>query len=245
MANNVNVVNRGFEYICQWMANTASSGTPYALWTVPSAIGWGGANGSNATSTVLPAAQPTTTQGTGQWFDVGPFQEFSESRVIGTASISGNTAASGTVTTQFVGTITATQAHTAVTNVGTGEIAESVLAFTTTKPSAYTLNSAVTAGATAFTVTTGTLVDGYYQLNNEVVHITNVTSNTIATVARAQNGSSANAAASGDTITFGNIPGATSANPSNGDIFAHAGFVGLSLNNGDSVQFTWMIGVTS
>jgi hypothetical protein len=245
VANNVNVVNRGFEYITQWMAltnNNSSNGG----WTVPSAIGWGGANGSNATSTVLPAAQPTTTQGTGQWFDVGPFQEFSEARTIGTASILGNSTGSGTVTTQFVGTITATSAHTALTNVATGEVAESFLAFTTTKPSAYTLNSAVTAVATAFTVTTGTLVNGYYQFDNEVVHITAVSSNTIAsTVVRAQNGSSANAAASGDTITFGNIPGAGNSNPSNGDIFAHAGFVGLSLNNGDSVQFTWQINVTS
>jgi hypothetical protein len=108
------------------------------------------------------------------------------------------------------------------------------------------VNSAVTAGATSFTVASGTLVNGYYQLDNEVVHITSVTGNTVASVvSRAQNGSAANAAASGDTLTFGNIPGAGSSNPSNGDIFAHAGFIGLSLNNGDSVQFTWQINVTS
>ena len=241
----MNVTNRGFEYITQWMAltnNNASNGG----WTVPSVIGWGGANGSNATSTVLPASAPTTTQGTGQWFDVGPFQEFSEARTVGTASIIGNTAATGTVTTQFVGTITATSAHTATTNASTGEVAESFLAFTTTKPASYTVNSAVTAGATSFTVASGTLVNGYYQLDNEVVHITSVTGNTVASVvSRAQNGSAANAAASGDTLTFGNIPGVGSSNPSNGDIFAHAGFIGLSLNNGDSVQFTWQINVTS
>lgn len=236
MANNVNVVNRGFEYITQYMAATnANAGA--AGYTIPTFVGWGGANNSNATSTVLPASQPTPTQGTGQWFDVAPYQEFAETRTAGVATVVANTAASGTVGTQITGTITS------LTNQNVGE---SFLAFTATKPSSYTLNSAVTAGATSFTVTTGTLVNGYYQLNNEVVHITSVTSNTVASVVvRAQNGSSANAGANGDKITFGNIPGAGSSNPSNGDLFAHAGFIALALNTNDSIAFTWTVNVTS
>ena len=90
MANNVNVTNRGFEYICQWMMNTAATSTPYANWTVPTAIGWGGANGYNSASVVLPATAPSNTVGTGQWSDVAPYQEFSEARTIGTVSVINN-----------------------------------------------------------------------------------------------------------------------------------------------------------
>lgn len=233
MANNVNVTNRGFEYICAWMAGSAGSS-----YTIPSFIGWGGANGYNAASTALPAAAPTTTQGTGQWFDVGPFQEFAETRVNGTPGTTfANTAASGTVGTQFQGTLTSLTSQS---------VGESFLVFTATKPSAYTVNSNITAGATSFTVAAGTLVNGYYQLNNEVVRVTSVTGNTVATVAaRGQNGSTAGTAKTNDVLTFGNIPGAGASNPSNGDMFAHGGFQALALNTNDSIQFTWQVNVTS
>jgi hypothetical protein len=238
VSNFVNVVNRGFEYICQWMSGTAV--TTSSGWTYPTYIGWGGANGYNTVATpVLPGAQPTTTLGTGQWNDVAPYQEFSETRVAGVGTVPGgtDTNGSGTIVTQIVGTITASTGE----NVG-----ESFLAFASAKPSSYSLNSNVTAGATTFTVATGTLVNGYYQVNNEVVHITAVSSNTIAsTVVRAQNGSVAGTAKTGDVITFGNIPGSGPANPSNGDMFAHAGFTQLTLNSGDSIQFTWQVNVTS
>lgn len=229
------------------MAGNYGSGAGH--YTLPACIGWGNANGSNATSAVLPASQPSTTQDTGQYSDVGPFREFTtETRV--TASSTAVTTASantGTITTTFVGALTAgTNHNTQGSNAEAGSVGESFLVFSVTPPSEYTLNSAVTAGATTFTVATGTLVTGYYQLNNEVVHITAVSSNTIATtVVRGQNGSSANAAASGDGLTFGNIPGAGANNPSNGDMFAHAGFTSLALNSGDAVQFTWQINVTS
>jgi hypothetical protein len=232
VANNVNVVNRGFEYICQMLAGNIST------FSIPTYIGWGGANGYNASSTTLPGAAPTTTLGTGQWSDVAPFQEFSEARVkASSTAITSNTAASGTVSTQYVGTITAS----------TGEsVGESFLAPTATKPSAYTLNSNVTSIATAFTVTTGTLANGYYQMNNEVVQITGVTGNTVAsTVVRGTNGSTAGTAKTNDIITFGNIPGAGASNPSNGDMFAHAGFQALALNTSDSIQFTWNVSITS
>jgi hypothetical protein len=230
VANNVNVTNRGFEYLAQYLANAAG-------FTVPSFIGWGGANGYNTSSTALPAAGPTTA-GTGQWSDVGPFQEFTETRVNGTpATILNNSVGSGTVGVQYQGTLTASAGES---------VGESFLVFTATKPAAYALNSNIAATNTTFTVATGTLVNGYYQLNNEVVQITAVTSNTVATtVVRGRNGSTAGTAKTGDVITFGNIPGAGASNPSNGDMFAHGGFQALALNTNDSIQFTWQINVTS
>ena len=82
MANNVNITNRGFEYIAQMIAG---SGATYGI---PSHIGWGTANGYNASSVVMPAAAPQgfplpgpSTAGMGQWFDVGPYSESTEARV--------------------------------------------------------------------------------------------------------------------------------------------------------------------
>lgn len=168
---------------------------------------------------------------------MAPFQEFTETRTAAALAVTAATNASGTVGSVYTGTIT---------SLSNQSVAESFLVMTATKPSAYTLNSNVTAIATAFTVTTGTLVNGYYQLNNEVVQITSVTGNTVASVVvRAQNGSTANTAKTNDIVTFGNIPGAGSSNPSNGDLFAHAGFIALALNTNDSIAFTWTVNVTS
>lgn len=233
MANNVNVTNRGFEYICQYLSGTSTTSN----WTFPTFVGWGGANGYNSAGTVMPGSAPSATQGTGQWSDVAPYQEFAETRVAGTASVTGNTAAAGTVLTQVVATITSLTSQS---------VGESFLVFNGTKPGAFTVNSTVTSVATAFTVTTGSLVQGaYYQFNNEVVKLTTASGTVASVVARAQNGSVANAAKANDIITFGNVPGAGPTNPSNGDLFAHAGFQSLALNTNDSIQFTWQINVTS
>jgi methionine-rich copper-binding protein CopC len=233
MANNVNVVNRGFEYVCQWMSGTATT----TNWTYPTYVGWGGANGYNTIATALPASGPSTIITTGQWSDVGPYQEFSETRVAGTATVTGNTVAAGSVTTQIVATITA----------GSGEsVGESFLAFTATKPSAYTISGNQTStSAVALTMTTsGATAGGYYQMNNEVIEVTG-TVGSVLTITRAQNGSSAGTAKTGDIITNGNPPGYGIANPNHGDLFAHAGFIALALNSGDSIAFTWQINVTS
>lgn len=233
MANNVNVVNRGFEYVCQWMSGTATT----VNWTYPTFIGWGGANGYNAVSTTLPASGPSTVITTGQWSDVAPYQEFSETRVAGTASVTGNTVAAGSVTTQVTGTITA----------GSGEsVGESFLVFSSTKPSPFTLSGPVTTGAASLTVSTsGATANGYYQLNNEVVLVTSTAASNVWNITRAQNGSSANTAKTGDVVTNGNPPGYGIANPNHADMFAHAGFIQLALNSGDSIAFTWQISVTS
>lgn len=230
MANNVNVVNRGFEYICQWMSTGAT-----ATWIRPTFIGWGGANGYNAASTVLPGTQPSSTVGTGQWSDIGPYQEFAETRTSGTASVTSNTAAAGTVVTQVTGTLT---------SLSSQSVGESFLVMSATKPAQYTVTTSnVTAGASALTVnTSGALAGQYYQMNNEVILIGSTASSNVWNITRAQNGSSAQTAKTTDTLTFGNIPGAT---PATGDLFAHAGFIALALNINDSIAFTWQVNVTS
>lgn len=232
MANNVNVTNRGFEYLCQFIAGTAN-------FSIPTYIGWGGANGYNAAATVLPGAQPTTTQGTGQWYDVGPYQEFAEARVkAASTAITSNTAASGTVVTSFTGTITSLSGQS---------VGESFMVFTPVKPSVFTVTTSnVTAGAAALTVnTSGALAGQYYQMNNEVILISSTAASNVWNITRGQNGSSAQTAKTGDILTFGNIPGAGASNPSNGDMFAHAGFQALALNASDSIAFTWSVNVTS
>lgn len=231
MANNVNVTNRGFEYLSRFISG-ASTG-----FSVPSFIGWGGANGYNSASVLLPASAASSTQGTGQWSDVAPFQEFSEARVPASSTAVTASVGSGTTATTFVGTITAS----------TGEnVAESFLGVATFKPSAFTLSGNQTStSAVAITVSTAGAALGYYQFNNEVVQLTATAPSNVWTITRGANGSVAGTAKTGDVITFGNVPGATSGNPGAGDIFAHAGFQSLALNTSDSVQFTWVVNVTS
>lgn len=225
------MTNRGFEYLNQFIAGTAN-------FSIPTFIGWGGANGYNAASTALPASAPTPTQGTGQWFDVGPFQEFSETRVkAASTAVTSNTAASGTVVTSFTGTLTATSGES---------VGESFLVMTATKPSAFTVNGNVTNVQSSLTVnTTGGLANQYFQMNNEVIQISSTAASNVWNISRAQNGSTAGTAKTNDVVTFGNIPGAGASNPSNGDMFAHAGFQALALNSSDSIAFTWSVNVTS
>lgn len=221
-----------------------------AGWTFPTTIGWGTACGSNATSVLLPASSPAayppgpSTAGTGQWSDVAPFFEAPESRVAGTASVTNNTAASSFATTQVLGTITCTQAA--------GEaIGESFLAFTTTKPAATSVaTSNVLSGNTGMTVASHTGFPGsngyYVQVDNEVMLVTGGAGTNIWTVTRAQNGSAQPATHLTNTgVTLGNVPGAGPSNPNSGDLFAHAGFVALTLNQNDSIAFTWQVNVTS
>jgi hypothetical protein len=238
VANNVNVVNRGFEYLSQFLA-LSSNNTSNGGWTVPSFIGWGGANNYNNASTAVPASGPTNNQGTGQWSDVGPCQEFSEARTAGTVTIISDTVASGTIGTQWVGTITASTGR----NVG-----ESFLCMSSTKPGTTTVTGNQTStAATSLTVASTVSVNGYYQMNNEVIKVSSTTGTGpyTCTIARAQNASVANTAGSGDTITYGNPPNSGNNNPLSGDIFAHAGFQNLVLNSGDSIQFTWQVNITS
>lgn len=238
----MNVVNRGFEYVAQWMTgNYGAAGPGAGGYTIPTVIGWGTANGTNASSVLSPAAGPTTTIGTGQYFDVGPFSESTEARVAGTATVTGNVITANTVTAQITGTITSASAQA---------IGEAFLVFSTTKPYETSVASgAMTNVSTALTVSTvwpAVSTPFYLQIDNEVVVVNTTTSTLIASViARGQNGSAAAGHPQNAGVSLGNIPGAGANNPQHGDLFAHAGFVQLSLNIGDSIAFTWQVGVTS
>jgi hypothetical protein len=221
-------------------------GSGAGKYTAPTFIGWGGANGYNAAATVLPANQPTSTQGTGQWFDVGPFQEFAEARVAVAYPSTGGATNGVTAATNASGTVGSVMTAT-ITSLSNQSVAESFLVMSSTKPAQFTVTtSSVTAGASALTVnTSGALAGQFYQMNNEVILIASTAASNVWNITRAQNGSSAQTAKTTDTLTFGNIPGAGANNPSNGDLFAHAGFTALALNTNDSIAFTWTVNVTS
>jgi hypothetical protein len=82
-------------------------------------------------------------------------------------------------------------------------------------------------------------------MNNEVIYCSGTAASEVITIARGMNGSTPVTAGTGQIITNGNPPGYGPSNPNHADMFAHAGFVQLTLNNGDSIQFTWQVNVTS
>ena len=237
MANNVNVTNRGFEYVCQW-ANIGSTANT-TTWLKPGFIGWGTANGSNASSVLLPATAPSNTIGTGQWSDIAPFYELPESRVAGTLSVTSNTVGAGTVTAQVTGTITATAAES---------VGESFLVMSSTKPAMSSVATGnMTNVQTSLTTATamGIAAPYYIQIDNEVLFVSATAASNVLTVVRGTNATTGAAHNLNAGVTLGNVPGAGASNPNNGDMFAHAGFQALALNNGDSIAFTWQVNVTS
>lgn len=173
--------------------------------------------------------------------DVAPYSEAAENRVQSSAvTVSSNINGSGTVTANYNATITSLSGQS---------IGESFLVFTATKPYSATITGTLPTGNSSMTVGTvwpTVAVPFYLQNNNEVIKV-NATSTTLiaSSITRASNGSTVNAGATGQVVTLGNIPGAGNNNPTNGDMFAHAGFTALALNNGDSIAFTWQVNVTS
>jgi hypothetical protein len=167
------------------------------------------------------------------------FQEAPESRITGTSSVVTTTTANDTY--QVTGTITCTQ--------GGGEtIAECLLTDTTTKPTANTVAAGgVVGSSSSTTLNTGTTftpgTSSYVQIRTEVMEVTAGSGSTALTVTRGANGSTAiTTIATSDIVTAGNAPGSTVV--TNGDMFLHASFGGLSLANGDSVAFTIQLKVT-
>jgi hypothetical protein len=227
VANFVGVTNRGFEYLCNYL-NGANPGS--TVFPQPNVIGWGTANGSNATSVTEPAAS-------NQWNDIAPFFELGESRTSGSGSVIVAVAQSyGTY--QLTGTITATSAE----NVG-----ESFIAMSTTKPAATSVaTSTVTPAATSFTCASNPFPAApfYVQVDNEVILVNSTSASNILNVSRAQNGSVAGTHNTNAGVTLGNPMSSTSSNPNHGDMFAHAGFTALALNINDSIAFTWQVTVT-
>jgi hypothetical protein len=162
-----------------------------------------------------------------------------EARVTGTATVINNTVASSFSTQQVIGTLTA----------GANEsVGESFLVMSTTKPVASSVATGnILVGATSFTVASNVFPAApfYVQLDNEVILVsTTAASNVFSVVVRGQNGSAAAPHNQNAGVTLGNPPG-TTALLNNADMFAHAGFIALALNSGDSIQFTWQVNVTS
>ncbi|MFF4403606.1 hypothetical protein [Streptomyces sp. NPDC001404] len=182
----------------------------------PKYIGWG----INSTN---PTAAST---------DVAPFQEASEARVTGTTSVVTTTTTNDTY--QVVGTITSASTQT---------INESILANSATKPGSTTLSAAITTtGATSMTVTSAAAFPSsgtyYIQIDSEVIAVTAGQGTTTWTITRGANGSTAATHSNGATVTLGNPPGTTG---NNGDLFMHASYTGLALNNGDSLSATFQL----
>jgi hypothetical protein len=196
--------------------------------TEPKNIGWG----SGATTQ---SANP----------DVALFGPQTEARVAGTSSLVTTSFLADTY--QVTGTLTATNAKT---------ITEAGLFDTTTAASTSTIASASqSSGATTITLaaTIGPASGNFYiQVENEVELVTGGQGTATLTVVRGQISSTAAAHAIGATATSGadglagtnaSLGGqtATYANTTakGGTMFAHADFAGISLNNNDSVLFTW------
>jgi len=221
MANSATATFAGRSLI--W-AFVKAAGSP----TEPKNIGWG----SGATTASANA-------------DVALFGPQTEARVAGTSSLIATSYLADTY--QVTGTITATNAKT---------ITEAGLFDTTTASSTTTIaTSSQAAGATTITLTAtiGPASGNFYiQVENEVELVTAGQGATTMTVVKGQLGSASAAHAVGATVTSGadglantnaSLGGqtATYANTTakGGSLFAHADFAGISLNNNDSILFTW------
>lgn len=167
--------------------------------------------------------------------DVALFQESAEARA-GSATSSIVTGTTANDTYQVVGTLTATAARS---------ITEAALADSTTQPATAAVAAGGVVGSAVATTlnTTATFSPGntnFIQIRNEVMQVTAGSGTTALTVVRGQNGSTALATiAVADVVTPGNPPG--QAGIVGGNLLTHADFGVITLQNGDSVQFTWKV----
>jgi hypothetical protein len=196
--------------------------------TEPKNMGWG----SGATTQ---SANP----------DVALFGPQTEARVAGTSSLVQTSFLADTY--QVTGTITATNAKT-ITEAGL---------FDTVSAASTSVIATSSQAAAATTITLGATIgpaagNFYIQVENEVELVTAGQGTATLTVVKGQLGSASVAHAIGATATSGAdglantnaaLGGqtATYANTTakGGTLFAHADFLGIPLNNNDSVLFTW------
>lgn len=169
--------------------------------------------------------------------DISMFTESAEARVTGTSSLVTTTTTNDTY--QVVGTITAS-AGRLITEAGMHD--------STTQPATAAVAAGGVVGSSSNTTlnTSATFTPGnnnYIQIRTEVMQVTAGSGSTALTVVRAQNGSSAiTTIAVSDVVTPGNPPGQSGI--TGGDLFAHADFGVITLNSGDSIQFTWKVQFT-
>jgi hypothetical protein len=201
---------------------------------------------------------------TGSATDVALFSEWVGStmaRVSGTSTIISGSVTGDTY--QVSGTMTASGSATICEAglVDTVNNQYSTIVTGTTSPATVAAGaSSITGTTTANTILYTTQAftpynpgPTYLQIRGEVLQITGTAVSGIFTgVQRAQNGSTATATiANGDAIGVGNTPqlalfttGTSAAPVIGGNTFAHADFGAISLNNGDSIQFTWQVKFT-
>lgn len=169
--------------------------------------------------------------------DVAEFAEAPEARTSGTSSLVTTTTTNDTY--QVTGTQTAT---------ATRVIQEAALFDSATQPAQATVAAGGVVGSAVATTlnSTATFTPGnsnYIQIRTEVMLVTAGSGTTALTVTRGQNGSTAiSTIAIADVVTPGNPPGQTGV--TGGDLFCHADFAAINLNNGDSITWTWKLTFT-
>lgn len=173
--------------------------------------------------------------------DIALFTEAPENRVSGTSSLATTTFTNDTY--QVIGTQTASAER---------KIREVALTNSTTKPFSTTVeagsgvigSNSSTELKTAANYTPANKT--YVQIRGEVLKVESGEGTKNLTVARAANGSTASSAiASSDVVTLGNIPGpystGTTAPTTGATLFTHSDLSVVSLNSGDSIQWTWTV----
>lgn len=159
--------------------------------------------------------------------DTALFDPAPESRVAGTSTQQTTNSSFPNDTYQVVATIQASSGRV---------IQEFGLSDTTTAAPQTTLSGAISSsGATSITVTSASGFPNsgtyYIQIDNEVLGVTGGQGTTTWTVTRGQRGSTA--ATHSNSV---NVVGGETC--SGGNMFLHADFAAINLNNGDSIQFT-------
>lgn len=176
--------------------------------------------------------------------DVALFAESAEARVAGTATLTTTTFTNDTY--QVIGTLTASAER---------KIREAGLFNSTTKPFASTVeagsgaigsNSSTDLKLTTNYTTGGAINKTYIQVRGEVIKVESGEGGKTLVVKRGENGSTASSAiAANDVVSIGNIPGpystGTTAPTTGASLFTHADLAVVTLNSGDSIQWTWTI----
>lgn len=173
--------------------------------------------------------------------DVALFAESAEARVAGSSSLVTTTFTNDTY--QVIGTLTASAER---------KIREAGLYGSTTKPFATTVEAGsgvIGSNSSTELKTTGNYTPAnktYVQIRGEVIKVESGEGTKNLTVKRAENGSTASSAiAALDATTLGNIPGpystGTTAPTTGASLFTHADLAVVTLNSGDSIQWTWTL----
>jgi hypothetical protein len=229
--------------VVTWAGRSILLNKLHGVGTEPVNIGWGIANGLNATYITTSA-----------FSDVNLFQPANpnpEARVAG--AVTQLTANQLADVYQVVGTMTCSTAAKTIAEVGlfdTGTSLSGTAQITTSSMAIGATTVTIGAGITGFAVLP-TSLNYLAQIENEVVFVTGGQGTSTLTVTRAQLGSTAVAHPIGAFVTAGGDGGAHTANASiapvvtvnsaganGGSMFVHGDFANIALNASDSIAFT-------